>query len=301
MELRQLRTFQVVAETLNITRAAEVLNYAQSSVTAQIQALEKELDTLLFERLGKRIVLTPAGLQLTGYAEKMLRLEEEALSVISGSGEPAGRITVGASESVLTYRLAPVLVQFREKWPRVDLIFRPDTESALYHGLSTGRLDVAVMMDSETHPPDLIAERLRTEPLLILARPSHPLAHREQVRSADLSGEAVLLTETGCTYRTQFEQILAESGTARGGSVEFSSVEAIKQGVIAGMGIAILPAMAVRAEVDQGRLAPLKWAGSPLSINTSLVWHKDKWLSPALRAFMETTRATLRAQVPAGS
>lgn len=295
VELRHLQTFLFVSETLSFTRAAEELNYAQSSVTAQIQALEKELGRPLFERLGRRIVLTPVGAQLVRYAEKIVRLEEEARAALSGDEEPSGPITVGASESLLTYRLTPLLLQYRRRFPRVDVVFRPADQRILYRGLSTGELDVAVMMARDPHPLDLTRETLRAEPLLVLACPQHRLAGRSQVTAADLDGESLLLTEHGCTYRSLFERSLAAVGARPSSKVEFTSIEAIKQGVIAGMGIAVLPAMAVVTEVEQGRLAPLRWEGSKLSVDTTLVWHRDKWLSPGLAAFMKMARETLKA------
>src|SRR5215210_5308545 len=117
MELRQLETFRAVAGPLSFTRAAVTLGYAQSSVTAQIQALEAELGVALFDRLGRRVALTEAGQRLLEYADRLLSLADEARAAVAEGAEPAGTLTVGAPETVLTYRLPRVLQRYRATFP----------------------------------------------------------------------------------------------------------------------------------------------------------------------------------------
>src|SRR5436190_8129479 len=125
MDLRQLATFRMVATTLSFTQTAATLGYVQSSVTAQIQALETDLGVPLFDRLGKRVTLTDAGQRLLHYAEKMLDLAEEARSIVPGDTEPTGSLTISAPESLCAYRLPVVLNEFRKRYPQVRLMFLP--------------------------------------------------------------------------------------------------------------------------------------------------------------------------------
>ncbi len=179
MELRQLRTFRAVATTLSFTRAAEALDYAQSSVTAQVRSLEEELRVPLFERLGKRVILTEEGARLLVYAEKMLNLAREARDAVASDVEPRGTLTIGAPESLCVYRLPPALQQFRARFPRVRLVFRPVVETAgLYRALHDGRMGVCFLLENAVEDDALAGERLVAEPLRILAHPSHPLARR---------------------------------------------------------------------------------------------------------------------------
>lgn len=138
------------------------------------------------------------------------------------------------------------------------------------------------------------------EPLLILAAPDHAVARLPRVAPGDLAGVPMLLTEAGCGYRAMFDRTLAEARVQTATRMEFGSIEAIKQCVMAGMGITILPAVTVAAEVAQGRLAALPWTGPEYTIATQLAWHKDKWLSPALRAFLDLTREILAVRDVAG-
>lgn len=295
MEFRQLSTFRVVANTLSFTRAAAALDYAQSSVTAQIQALEEELGVPLFNRLGRQVVLTDAGQRLLAYADRLLALELEARTLVAGGGKPAGTLTIGAPESVCTYRLPPVLRQFRDQYPGVRVIFRPLFPADLHRSLGDGSVDAAFFLAEPIRSGSLVIETLICEPLALIAAADHPLVDLDCVTSADLQGEPVLLTEKGCSYRTLFERRLAADGVHPASNVEFTSIEAIKQCVAAGVGIAVLPLMVVARELAQGQLRALPWKQDNFQVYTQLAWHKDRWLSPALAAFLETSRQILKA------
>lgn len=294
MELRQLATFREVARTLSFTRTAEALNYAQSSVSAQIQELEEELDTLLFERLGRRIALTDAGARLVQYADKILALADEAQIVVTNRDEPVGALTITAPESLCTYRLPAVLSRFRQQFPRIEMIFRPmgirdDWERQLAEGVA----DAALVLLEPFQPASLMLEALRPEPIFVVTYPDHPLANCGQVKLTDFRAETMLLTEAGCAYRALFERSLQKAGVRPGTILEFHSVEAIKACTMSGMGLAVLPEVAVKAELAAGRLIVLPCTEAVLTMSTCLAWHKDKWLSPALRAFIQLTREVL--------
>jgi DNA-binding transcriptional LysR family regulator len=293
MELRQLATFREVASALSFTRAAEALDYAQSSVSSQIQDLETELGTPLFERLGKRILLSDAGRRLQPYAERMLQLADEAKAAVPSAEEPAGPLTIVTPESLCIHRLPPVLAQFRARYPRVQVVFRTTDGSDIRRVLNEGRADMGFSYGEPQSLPDLITEPLVREPLALFAHPAHPLTRKTRVDTRMLHGETLLLTEVGCVYRERFERVLAASGAHPANTVEFSSIEAIKQCVIAGMGLSLLPEVTVRDELARGRLAPLPWTEPDFGLVTVMAWHRDKWLSPALRAFIALSREIL--------
>ncbi|MBD0380829.1 LysR family transcriptional regulator [Paenibacillus sedimenti] len=293
MELKQLQTFRAVATELSFTRAAEVLAYAQSSVTAQIQGLEQQFGVPLFNRLGKRVAITEEGKRLLFYAERMLQLADEAQLAVRGDDEPSGTLRIGAPESLFTYRLPPILREFRSRCPKVELHFKPDFypgHLGLRREVMQGTVDVALFFNYPRLSDTLIVEQLLQETLLLIAEPDHPLTRLETVLPGKLEGEVILLTEAGCTYRELFEQILRGANVHPATKLEFASVEAIKQCVMAGMGIGFLPEIAVRAEISSGRMTALRWSGEELSVVTHLAWHKDKWISPALRVFLELVK-----------
>lgn len=296
MEIKQLITYKTAAENLNFTLTAKMLNFAQSSVTAQIKALEAELGTPLFERLGKRLVLTEAGRQFKLYADKMIILTEEAKMVVSGDKEPAGTLIIGAQESQCTYRLPPILKKFKDQFPHVRLIFKPAHSDEIARiQLLEGLLDIAFIMDISKPGDALRLESLVQEQLIMVASPGHPLLDKSQVYPKDLEHETLLLTETGCSYRTIFEESIRSAEVYPINKFEFVSIEAIKQCVIAGLGIAVLPEMVVETDIKMGRMKKLAWENSTSPIFTQIAWHKDKWMTPPLQAFIELTREMFRA------
>jgi DNA-binding transcriptional LysR family regulator len=290
MELRQLETFRAVATALSFTRAAAALDYAQSSVTAQIQSLEAELGVRLFDRLGRRVVLTDAGTCLLDYAERLLDLADEARAALADGGEPAGTLTVGAPETILTYRLPGILQRFRRALPRVRLIFRPTPNAELQRAIGDGTLDVAFGLGPRMRARAIEVELLGTEPLAVVAAPDHPLASAARVEAADLQGETVLLTRPGCGYRATFANTLTAYGVQPAGTLDFGSIEGIKQCVAAGIGIAALPQTAVRSELADGRLVALRWDEPNLDVSMQLLWHPARAWNPPLRAFLEIAR-----------
>jgi DNA-binding transcriptional LysR family regulator len=293
MEVRQLQIFRTLAEELNFTRTAEKIHTVQSNVTAQIKALEEELGMPLFDRLGRRVALTDAGRRFQPFAEQALTAMEQGQRAMLASAEPSGPLRIGAPESVLTYRLPLVLRAFRRRFPHVELIFRPYSDASLALKLESGKFDMAIHMSDAAPGNAIEGIRLRTERVFLLADAEHPLASLATVKPADLAGQALLLTESGCGYRLKLDRVLAMQNIRPGNVTEFSSVEAIKQCVAAGMGLALLPAIVVARELRQNQFKALHWAGPSLDIATHILWHKDKWVSPAMAAFAELCKDKL--------
>jgi DNA-binding transcriptional LysR family regulator len=293
MEFRQLKTFQTVADALSFSEAAEILNYAQSTVSSQIQILEQELGVQLFDRLGKQVRLTDAGRRLLDYSGQILKLTDEAQQVVSGSEIPAGTLTIGAPESLCVYVLPPVLRRYREQYPQVRIALQPGSCLALRRCVRDGQADVVFTVEPPVQSDELNVEILRSESVLVLSHPDHRLAQKGYVHAADLQGEPILLTESTCSYRKIFEEALARADVRPSAELEFNSVEAIKQCVMAGMGIAVLLEVAVAREIAAGEIAALNWAGAPFSVVIQLVHHKNRWISPAVRAFMKMAREML--------
>ncbi|MEO8659548.1 MAG: LysR family transcriptional regulator [Bryobacteraceae bacterium] len=287
MEFRQLEIFRVLADELNFTRTAERVHCVQSNVTVQIRALETELGVALFERLGKQVRLTEHGRRLVQYAERVLGLLEEAKVAVSVGEEPRGLLRIGVPESVLTYRLPLVLQALRERYPAIELNFSAESCAKLWNLLVRGGVDLVLTISDFPHQARLHVETLCKEPMVLLAHPGNPLSTRDDVALRDLQTETMLLTEEDCSYRNKLEQLLARGGVQPAATLTFTSVEAIKQCAALGIGIAYLPRITAEAELASGRLAALRWTGPRLEMHTLAAWHKDKWQSPAMIAFLK--------------
>jgi DNA-binding transcriptional LysR family regulator len=291
MEFRQLKTFVTTVKHLSFTKAANDLGYAQSTITGHIQALEEEFATMLFERIGKQVKLTKDGEHLYPYAEHILKLSEEAKDLLSSSATPKGPLTVGIPESLCMHRLSDILHEFRSSYPQVEISLRLDTCSGYQAHLRKNTIDISFFLDRPCSDHDLITHILFEEPMAVIAAPNHPLAQKPEVTASDLSGQALILTEDGCSYRRIFESILTQASAKPASILGVTSNEAIKKFISNGWGIGFLPYITIEQELVNNQLVALPWTGPAFDIWAQLVYHKEKWLSPALKAFIDLTLA----------
>jgi DNA-binding transcriptional LysR family regulator len=283
LDLQKLKTFRMVAVTNSFTRAAAELGYSQSSVTTQIKALERELGAPLFDRFAKKVALTEVGQKTFEYAGRLLALADETKAAVRKQGKPAGPLKVSAPESLLIYRLPDLLRQFQVEYPLVHLeLFSGGDARAQAGAVLDGAVDVAFVAGEAVQSERLNVEHLAEEDILMVAAPQHSLAKAEAVTWDHLARAQVLLTSRSCGYRAVFEAMLDVVPVQLSGVLELSSIEAVKQCAIAGMGVAVLPRTAIAHELAQRRLVPVRWKGTPLIAYTQMLRHRERWMTPAL-------------------
>ncbi len=286
MDIRQLTTFQKAATLLSFSRAAAELNYAQSSVTGQIRGLESSLGVELFERFsGRSVQLTQAGQRLLPYAERMLSLADEARTATRGSTEPSGRLVVGTIESIATYRMPPVMEYFHRRYPRLRVVLRPGVAADTARAVRQGTVDLGLLTEAGTRHEGLDGVVLRSEPVVAVVKPGHELAGCSRVTAQRLRGVPILAPESGPGYRRLLQRVLW-NGRASAELLESGTVESAKRWVAGGLGIALLPAVAVRADIDAGALVLLDWR-PPLETHTQLVWRRRAPLTREMRLFID--------------
>lgn len=196
MEFRQLKTFRVVAELLNFTRAAERLFMAQSSVSAQIRGLEQELEVKLFDRIGRRVLLTDAGSKLYDYARRIEAMTEEIRSEVAGESYMRGSLTVRVPETLAAVYMPAIVERFYREHPHVKLNFINCTDRQLREELNSGRIDLAFLIIEAVNFGEVNVRLLKSEPLAMVCGPSHPLAGKKRVRLCDLESQTLLLPKT---------------------------------------------------------------------------------------------------------
>ncbi|MFZ0942595.1 MAG: LysR family transcriptional regulator [Syntrophobacteraceae bacterium] len=297
MELRQLKTFLMVAKLLSFNRAADALNYAQSTVSVQIRGLEEEFGVPLFDRLGKQVVLTEAGQVLMRYAQKMLDIEEETHCEVAGHTLSQGSLSVRIPQSLGTYFLPAILQRFHSRYPNVGFDINSCAFHSLENELKSGVTDVAFLLAESINARDLKCEVLGVLPLVIVAKPDHPLAGRSSMAVEDLKGEAIILPKHDCSYRMVFEQMLTEKRIKTASIIEMNTIEAINQCVMRGIGVTIMPEITVKDEIHDKKLVVLPWSEEVLETAILMIRHKDKWISPTLSAFMEDAREVITAGI----
>jgi len=282
MTIIQLGTFLKIAETGNFTAAANLLGYAQSTVTTQIKQLEEELNCLLFERLGKTIVLTPEGERLRGYAEKVLQMEREILLEVPAVRKPAGTIRIGVSESLCYGRLPRCLMEYRKKYPKIDIRIQFVDHESFPDLLRKGAVDIVYTLNPLMEYPDLTMIHKKRETLGFYAAPGYLPEGKKGITEQDLRTVPLLITSHRCSFRKMLLEDLARESVTPQIALETSSKEILKQFAINEMGVAFMPEMAAREEVRQGRLEKLNWQGYDFPVYAQVFVHKDKHLSRAV-------------------
>ena len=287
MTIVQLETFLRVSETKNFTLAAGSLGYAQSTVTTQIKQLEDELGCLLFERLGKTIVLTPAGDRLGASAEKLLQLEREIHLEVSEEQEPAGVLKFGVSESFCYNRLPHILMKYKEKYPKVEIRLQFITHDTFPEFLKKGELDIVYTLNPAMEDESLKLLHQNPETLGFYVQPGHPLTKKKKIKEEDLRDVPLLLTSHNCSFRQMLLTDFEAQGITPDIALETSSKEILKQFARNGLGAAFMPDMAAEEEISSGRLVRLNWGGNAFPVFSQVFVHKDKRVSFAISELVE--------------
>ena len=283
MTIIQLGTFLKIAETGSFTAAADLLGYAQSTVTTQIKQLEAELNCLLFDRLGKTIVLTPEGERLRGYAEKVLQMEREILLEVPTVREPAGTIRLGVSESLCYDRLPRCLMEYRKKYPKIDIRVQFIDHETFPDLLRKGALDIVCTLNPLMEYTDLIVMHKKRETLGFYAAPGYLPESGKGIAERDLAEIPLLVTSHRCSFRRMLLEDLAGRGITPKIALETSSKEILRQFAANGLGIAFMPDMAAGGQAGQPLLKRLNWTGQDFPILSRVYVHRDKHRNTAIR------------------
>ncbi len=293
MEFRQLKTFMSIVKLGNFSQAAQYLGYTQSSVTTHIQLLEKELNTILFERFGHQLMLTTDGERLYDYAEKITKLAEDAKNEFDHFEIPKGPIMIGMPESLCVYYLTDLLQEYTLLYPDVQLKVNFGIGSDFRNLLRKNMMDLAFFHEKHSSDVDLISTFLWDEPMGMLASPDHALAAYHTVQIKDLEEQRLIFMESGTAYQTALEEGFAKAEIVPKTILEICHIQTIKQMVINNLGITVLPLAAAVEEIKAGLLVQLPWQGVELETNAYLAYHKDKWLSHGIRAFIRLVEERL--------
>ena len=293
MDSRQLSTFRTIATLGSFNKAAEVLDYAQSTVSEQIKSLEADLNVVLFDRGGKRVSLTKAGELFLQYAQKLMDLEEEARTEVKDNAGFHGSLALRIPETVSTHYLPPVLGKFRERFPTVDLNLNSCSSYGLPQELRSGIMDLAFLITSSFDDPDLEVMDLIDVPLGIFTGRGNPLSSAKSVGIPQLKKEPVFATTSDCNYFGILERMFAEERSRFSCVYRVNSVEAIKRNVAAGNGVALLPHIAVQKEVGDGGLVELPFDRAPVRAKMVMIRLKGKWHPPMLEEFVKVVKVVI--------
>ena len=255
-------------------------------MSAQIAQLEAELGTPLFDRVGKTVRLTDAGQIFQSYARTLLITAQQAKAALMPARAVSGTLRVALADSVCSTFLPDLLQQFHALCPQVELVLRTATADEMLRLLGANQIDLAYTLDQPLLLPSLTLAVNVPEPVCFVAPAGHPLAEAEAVPLDVLAQQEFLLTERGMSYRDALDQRLAARGLAIHPYIELGSASLLCQMVERGMGLSFLPEYIVCPALSAGRLARLRVPDCTVTMHRQLFYHKDKWLTPQMKAFI---------------
>ncbi len=268
MDLVELRIFKAVAEQGGIIRAATALHRVQSNVTTRVKRLEQRLGTRLFNRQGRRLVLSPEGKVLLGYTERLLQLSAEAQAALKGHALH-GALKIGALESTAATRLPAILARYHRANPAVRIELATGTTGALVDKVLRGELEAAFVAEPFS-AKNLETEHAFTEELVLITPKAHPRVSAPK----ELAQRTVLAFATGCSYRRRLEAWLGRSSVVAERVMEYGSYHAIVACTAAGSGIAVVPKSVLRATGMEAQLAVHPLPAKIANARTMLVWRR---------------------------
>ena len=287
--LRQLKVFEAVARHLNFSRAADELHLTQPAVSTQVKQLAAHAGLPLFEQLGKKTYLTPAGVELLGHGRAIIeqfRQAEDAMARLKGvSGGTLNVAVISAGD----YFFPRLLAEFTRRHRGVTFRLAVRNREELLRQLADNLTDIGIMV----RPPegaDVVGVPFAPHPYVIVAAPDHPLARRRRIPMAELLRERFVVRERGSETWNSMEQAFGRRLARLDIALEITSTETIKQAVIAGMGVSFLSAHTIGMELRVKSLVVLDVRGFPLMLKWYVVHRENKRLPPVAVAFKQFLR-----------
>jgi DNA-binding transcriptional LysR family regulator len=289
MDLAELRVFVTVALERSFSRAAARLHRTQPAVSQAVRRLEDDLGERLFDRSAKDGKLTEAGQVLLDYAQRLMRLAEEAESAVRDLRDlQRGRVLIGANEAAV-HVLLPLLEKFREEHPRIQLDIRRVPSRQIGVEVQQRSLDFGVL----SFPPaerGLGSIRLGQDELVMLTAPTHPLATRRQVSMTELGRQSVIAHNEASPARERVLRLFEQRHEPLNITISLPSLDGIKRAVEKNLGVALLPRRCALTEISRGTLVAVRVAQVRLPRHLRLIFRQSGELSHAAEVFLEVAR-----------
>ncbi|WP_284645535.1 LysR family transcriptional regulator [Paenibacillus silviterrae] len=288
MNLTKLQTFITLSECLNFTEAAEQLYCSQPTVSMQIQSLEHDLGVPLFDRIGKKLYLTKYGEHFKPYAEQIVNLfqsSKEHLHQLENLSY--GTLAFGASNFVGVYLIPKILSTFSKQFPNIKINMNITSSAQLLQMLESNKLEFLVLSDQiQIDETRFQYSTFYQDELVLIVNPMHRLAEKEECSVDDLYEEVFIIKPEKSATRIFLEGIFGEVGFTPSEYIEISNHEAIKQGVIHGLGVSIVSKFSIIQEINSGLLVGVPIQGMKFQRGIRYVYNRRKHLSPAAKQFI---------------
>lgn len=298
MDLKYLYTFRTIVDEGGFNKAAQKLNYTQSTITFQMNQLEQELSTCLFEKIGRKMVLTKAGESLIPYVDEILQSIDKLHSFESDLSEYQGDLRVGVAETQLCYRFPAILKEFHLKAPKARLFLRSMNCYDIRDELLNGTLDIGVFYeDVGGFGSSLVTYEIGTFPTILLASPETQRQFPDFIKPDQVLSLPLVINEPNCIFRQMFEEYLREKSIRLGHTIELWSIPTIKNLVASGVGITYLPLFTVQEELKTEVLKEIGTDMEEPAITAVCGHHKNKWISPLMQLFIDLCKEHFNLEI----
>lgn len=286
MEIRQLQTFVQAAQLESFSKTAEMLGYSQSAITVQMRLLETELNTRLFDRMGKRVVLTPQGREFLKSANKILYEVNKASKSMNEDRELTNPLHVGTIESLCTAKFPRILSEFHSLHPRVNLQITVDSPEKLIRMMEHNELDLIYILDTPRWDENWVKVMELAEPVVFVASAASRFAGKERLVLDDILQEPFFLTEKHANYRQALDQQLALRRQSISPVLEISDTEFIIRMLELNQGLSFLPYFAVEQDIYKHRIIILDVKDVHISMYRQIFYHKNKFRTREMEEFI---------------
>ena len=286
MEIRQLQTFVQAAQLESFSKTAEMLGYSQSAITVQMRLLETELNTRLFDRMGKRVVLTPQGREFLKSANKILYEVNKASKSMNEDRELTNPLHVGTIESLCTAKFPRILSEFHSLHPRVNLQITVDSPEKLIRMMEHNELDLIYILDTPRWDENWVKVMELAEPVVFVASATSRFAGKERLVLDDILQEPFFLTEKHANYRQALDQQLALRRQSISPVLEISDTEFIIRMLELNQGLSFLPYFAVEQNIYKHRIITLDVKDVHISMYRQIFYHKNKFRTREMEEFI---------------
>ena len=287
MELREITTFIQVAQLNSFSKAAKQLGYSQAAVTIQIKNLEDELGVHLFDRIGKQTTLTHQGMVFYEYASNILQNLAQAKDALSEPAHLSGHLTVGTIESICSSLFPGLLQEYHLRYPDVSISIVTDSPDILLEQMNRNAIDIVYFLDKRIYDPKWVKELEEPEEIVFVAHRDNPLNGYNRLELDQLLTQPFILTEKDASYRLMLDQYLTSNNRAILPFLESSSTDFIIDMLHNNLGVSFLPYFTIRSDK---RLCALNVEAFQMRSWRQVVYHKDKWVSREMRAFLDLVK-----------
>lgn len=288
MDLKYLNTFRTIVEEGSFSRAAEKLNYTQSTITFQISQLEQELSVSLFEKIGRRMVLTTAGKHFIPYVDEVLNSVDRLRYFENDLAECGGDLRIGVAETLLCYNSPSILKKFHRQAPKARLFLRSMNCYDIRDELVNGTLDLGLFYeDVGGFGSNLTTYHFGNYPLVLVASPELKKQYSDFITPDQHIPIPFIINEPNCIFRQIFEKYLKDKSILLDHTIELWSIPTIKNLVRNNVGVSFLPRFAVQEELDSGELVEIPTEIMDSTISAVCAHHKNKWVSPLMQLFID--------------